>query len=179
MGEGDGLVAAGLWWGTQTRLLSRISLQALVTLYPNGFMKKIAVVAVLLALVSSGCTKPTSNLDANSPGGRIMYPITAGEADGVISRALNSTLPGANVTPVATPYKGYVAVATFPRETRTYTYTATAVPAVGLKPDGTRANGFAFDVSGSRIGPGEHLFEAINLGAATLNAPLPLARPGQ
>lgn len=131
--------------------------------------------AALIALVLSGCEKPTSNLNANSPGGRIMYPITAEQADAVIFRALNSTALGENVTPVAEPNKGYVALLKLPRETRIYTYTATAVPAVGLRPDGTRANGYAFDVSGWRSQRAEFLFEAINLGAATLSAPLPMA----
>lgn len=138
-------------------------------------MKKIATLTALIALVLTGCEKPTSNLDARSPGGRIMYPITADEADAVIFRALRSTVPGADVTPVAEPNQGYVALFKFPRETRVYTYTTTAVPAVGLRPDGTRANGYAFDISGSRAGAAAHLFEAINLGAATLGAPLPLA----
>jgi len=59
-------------------------------------MKKIATLTALIALVLTGCEKPTSNLDARSPGGRIMYPITADEADAVIFRALRSTVPGAD-----------------------------------------------------------------------------------
>jgi hypothetical protein len=123
----------------------------------------------------TGCEKPTSNLDARSPGGGIMYPITAEQADAVIFRALRSTVPGADVTAIAGTNKGYVALFKYPRETRVYTYTTTAVPAVSVQPDGTRANGYAFDISGSRAGPAAYLFEAINLGAATLGAPLPLA----
>ncbi len=105
-----------------------------------------------------------------------MYPITAEQADAVIFRALNSTGLGADVTPVAEPNKGYVALFKFPRETRVYTYTTTAVPAVGLRPDGTRANGYAFHLSGPSTERAQFLFEAINLGAATLSAPLPMAR---
>jgi len=49
-----------------------------------------------------------------------MYPITAEEADAVLYRALRSTAPEADVTAVAGPNKGYVAVIN--KDRRSYTY---------------------------------------------------------
>lgn len=136
-------------------------------------MKTIAALATLIALVLPGCEKPASSLDAKSPAGRIMYPITAEEADAVLYRALRSTAPEADVTAVAGPNKGYVAVIN--KDRRSYTYYASAVPAVGLRPDGTRVGGYTFEVSGWQSIRAGYLVESINLGAATISAPLPLA----
>ena len=136
-------------------------------------MKTVAALATLFALVLPGCGKPASNLDVKGLGGRIMYPITADEADAVLYRALRSTAPEADVTAVAEPNKGYVAVIN--KDRRSYTYTASAVPAIGLKPDGTRVDGYAFEVSGWQSVRASYLLESINLGAATISAPLPLA----
>ena len=105
-----------------------------------------------------------------------MYPITAEEADGVIYRAMRSTLPQAVVTAVAVPNKGYLATESGYMDR--HRYTATAVPTVGIRPDGTRVNGYAFAVSdfGTILShQATYLFQAINLGAATLSAPLPVA----
>lgn len=137
-------------------------------------MEKIAALATLIALaILPGCQTATSTLDARSPGGRIMYPITAEEADAVLYRALRSTAPEASVTAVTEPNKGYVAVIN--KDRRSYTYNASAVPAVGLRPDGTRVAGYAFEVSGWQSIRAGYLLESINLGAATISAPLPLA----
>lgn len=139
-------------------------------------MKKIAMLAALFALVLAGCGGQSSNLDVANPDGRIMYPITAEEADGVLLRAIYSTLPGAVVTAVAAPNRGYLALESGYMDR--HRYTATAVPTVGIRPDGTRVNGYAFAVSdfGTIISrQATYLFQAINLGVATLSAPLPVA----
>ena len=108
-----------------------------------------------------------------------MYPITAEQADGVLSRAMVATFPETPITQVAAPNKGYMATISFALDS--HRFTATAVPTAGSRPDGNRVNGYAFDVSDYGSIPitasrrSRALFQAINRDAAAISAPLPVA----
>lgn len=140
-------------------------------------MKSIAFAVAALALAA--CEGRSSNLDAASPGGRIMYPITAEQADGVLSRAMLATFPETPVATLAGPHKGYIATISFAMDS--HRFTATAMPAVGMRPDGSRADGYAFTVSDYGTIPitasrrSSALFQAINRDAAAASAPMPMA----
>lgn len=140
-------------------------------------MKSIALALVALALAA--CEGQSSNLDAASPGGRIMYPITADQADGVLSRAMVATFPATPITAVAVPNKGYMATISFALDS--HRFTATAEPAAGVRSDGSRADGYAFTVSDYGTIPitasrrSSALFQAINRDAAAITPPLPMA----
>lgn len=142
-------------------------------------MKLSAMIVAMLSLVLLACEGKSSNLDATNPGGRIMYPVTAEQADGVLSRAMVATFPETPITQVAVPNKGYMATISFALDS--HRFTATAVPAAGLQSDGVRVNGYAFDVSDYGTIPitasrrSSALFRAINQGAASISAPLPIA----
>lgn len=137
------------------------------------------LLAVAVALVVVACEGSSSNLDAASPGGRIMYPITAEQADDVLSRAMVATFPETPVATLAGPHKGYIATISFAMDS--HRFTATAMPAVGIRPNGFRADGYAFTVSDYGTIPitasrrSNALFQAINRNAAAVSAPLPLA----
>lgn len=140
-------------------------------------MKSITFAVVALALAA--CEGRSSNLDAASPGGRIMYPITAEQADGVLSRAMLATFPETPVATLAGPNKGYMATISFAMDS--HRFTATAAPAAGVRPDGSRVNGYAFTVSDYGTIPitasrrSNALFQAINRDAAAISVPLPMA----
>jgi len=140
-------------------------------------MKSIAFAVAALALAA--CEGRSSNLDAASPGGRIMYPITAEQADGVLSRAMVATFPETPVATLAGPSRGYMATISFAMDN--HRFTATAMPAAGIRPDGSRADGYAFTVSDYGTIPitasrrSSALFQAINRDAAAISAPLPMA----
>lgn len=140
---------------------------------------KILGVAAVLTLALTACEGRSSNLDASSPGGRIMYPITAEQADGVLSRAMLATFPETPVAALAGPNKGYMATISFAMDS--HRFTATAIPAAGLRPDGSRADGYAFTVADYGTIPitasrrSSALFQAINRDASAISAPLPMA----
>jgi hypothetical protein len=140
---------------------------------------KIFSIAAMLGLTLTACEGRSSNLDAASPGGRIMYPITAEQADGVLSRAMTATFPETPVATLAGPNKGYMATISFAMDS--HRFTATAVPAAGLRPDGSRAEGYAFTVSDYGTIPitasrrSSALFQAINQDAAAITPPLRMA----
>jgi hypothetical protein len=134
---------------------------------------------VVCAIGLAGCSGKTSNLDAKNPAGQIVYPITAEEADRVVSQAMVATFPDTPIVPVAVPNKGYTVTIQFLMDS--HRITATAVPATGQEPNGLKVSGYAFDVSDYGTIPltasrkVASLFDALNQSAAAIKGPLPLA----
>lgn len=135
-----------------------------------------AATLALCALFLSGCEGKSSNLDVKNPGGGIVYPITAEEADQVIGQAMQATFPGSPIVNVAFPKKGYMV--TLKVLVDTHDIIATAMPAVGRDAQGNAVNGYAFEVSHKGTvphapGQASALFDAINKRAAAIRAPIP------
>lgn len=141
------------------------------------------VAALLIAASLSavvGCTGQISNADSNAPTAQqIVYPLSADEADRALVRAMASAFPGAAVSPVDVPNRGYTTTISFLLDSDRIT--ATAVPNDGIIPSGAKVSGFSFAVFHSGTMPlsastrSAVLFEAINREAAAIRPPLPIA----
>lgn len=144
-------------------------------------IKKIAATIIVLASFSAtvlGCTSGQfSNADSAVPAAqRIVYPMSAAQADGVLARAMATTFPGSVLTPIQTPGRGYAATVRFALDS--HRISGFAVPAQGVK-EGNVLDGYAFTVThaGSMPTTGETravmLFDAINREASLVSAAIP------
>lgn len=134
---------------------------------------------VLVSSILAGCGGQISNLDAKDAGGqKIIYPITAEQADAVLAEAMLATFPNSQITNVSIPKKGYAV--TLQVLIDTHDISALASPAAGRDSQGNTVNGYAFEVvhrgtlphGPSRAGA---LFKAINERAAAIRTPVPAA----
>lgn len=134
---------------------------------------------IVAASILAGCGGKISNLDAKgSAGGKLVYPISAQEADSALAQAMMATFPDSQVVSVALPKKGYMVTMRFMIDR--HEITASATPATGRDAQGATVSGYAFEVVHSGTlpnGPDQAaaLFKAINDRAAVIRPPVPAA----
>jgi hypothetical protein len=128
----------------------------------------------MFALALAACSE---TITSNPAGTRLMYPITAEEADQVLGQAMLATFPGSTILPVTLPNKGYVVTIRFLIDQ--HDIIGTAVPTDGRQSNGVTIRGFSFVVSNtgtlpiSASGFSRTLFDDIHKRAAAIRAPLP------
>lgn len=142
--------------------------------------KMVAAAAGLAAMAIAGCSGQVSNVGANTPpAARVVYPITAEQADQALSKAMVAAFPETPISSVSLPHKGYTATIRFALDS--HRITAMTMPGIGVTPSGDRVNGYSFQVSNAGTMPAtgtnrsNALFERINREASALAAPLPAA----
>lgn len=130
-----------------------------------------------LALASCAGQMSTSGADL-PPDRRVVYPITAEQADQVLAQSMTALFPESPISAVVLPGKGYTATVRFALDS--HQITAIAVPAQGRGASGP-VNGYEFRVTHAGTMPitGNNrsvaLFKAINERAASLAAPVAAA----
>lgn len=140
----------------------------------------VVAISMLLALGTlAGCSGQMTTAGAEVPADRrVVYPITAEQADAVLAQAMTALFPGEPISAVALPGKGYTATIRFALDS--HQITGMAIPAQGRGPGGPVA-GFEFRVTHTGTMPitGNNrsvaLFKAINDRAAAVAAPVPAA----
>lgn len=141
-------------------------------------MHRLAIaICGFLALALAGCSGQMSTAGGEfPPDRRVVYPITAEQADKVLTQAMTASFPDSPISSVALPGKGYTATIRFALDS--HQITAVAVPAQGRGAAGP-VNGYEFRVMNAGTMPitGNNrsvaLFKAINDRAAAVAAPVP------
>ena len=107
-----------------------------------------------------------------------MFPITSEQAEKILSTAMTAQFPGAPISRVEFPNKGYQATVRFLLDS--HTIVAYMIAAKGRAEDGTLKDGFAFEVSNAGTMPlsggsrANDLFERLIRDASSIAPPLPL-----
>lgn len=91
-----------------------------------------------------GCSHTTSMAPVGGTGPATMYPLSDEQADQVLATAMASEFPGAPISRVEFPHKGYTATMRFLLDS--HQITAVRVPAKGRDGDRT-VDGFYFEVN--------------------------------
>jgi predicted small secreted protein len=146
-------------------------------------MKTLILVLILgaasLMLTACATSRSTAQIDGAANAIKTMYPISDGQADKVLGKAMTFVFPGASIVRVDLPYKGYLVYRRVALDS--HVVTARMVPAKGLGKTGNMVDGYTFEVidDGTLIvsGPASarQLFSKI-IEYANLEAqPIPLA----
>jgi hypothetical protein len=147
-------------------------------------MKSIKFVPIaLLTMVLSACVsnRITANLAADSTDSTtpsVMYPITADQADKIIVKSMVMQFGEVDLVSVAAPYKGYKVEVRWLLDK--HSLTGRIVPAQGIRPDGSIADGYIFEVRDAGNHPtrgkeaARSLLEKMYSNADQVAKPLPL-----
>ena len=131
------------------------------------------------AALLAGCasTQSTVSGDGNKAAARV-FLISSEQAEKILATAITAQFPGAPISRVEFPNKGYQATIRFLLDS--HTIVAYMIAAKGRSADGTVKDGFAFEVSnagtmplsgGSRAGD---LFDRLIRDASAISPPVPL-----
>jgi hypothetical protein len=135
---------------------------------------------ILFFLLLTGCasTQSTASGDGNRAAARV-FLMSQEQAEKILATAMTAQFPGAPISRVEFPNKGYQATVRFLLDS--HTIVAYMISAKGKATDGTAKDGFAFEVSNAGTMPlsggtrANELFERLIRDASAISPPVPLA----
>ncbi|WMJ09647.1 hypothetical protein [Nitrosomonas sp. sh817] len=138
------------------------------------------LVAIAISMVGCAASRSTAQHASADVSTQYMYPMTAEQADKVITEAMNYQFPDAPILRVELPYKGYFVTRRFLLDSQDFT--ARMILAKGIDQNGKTVSGFYFEVLDAGTMPisgsirASSLFDKIIEIANNISKPILIAR---
>lgn len=144
-----------------------------------NYFKRLIFIVVFGAAISS-CSSTHTMIDTASSGGvPMMFPISAEQADKILAMAMVGEFPGAAISKLEIPNKGYSAVIRFMFDS--HQINAWMIPTKGRSSEGV-INGYYFEVNDAGTMPlsggqkSRKVYERLVRDASIVAMPLPQTR---
>ncbi|MGZ0018711.1 hypothetical protein [Nitrosomonas sp. wSCUT-2] len=106
----------------------------------------LAIILAATAISTVGCatSRSTAQYASADVSTQYMYPMTAEQADKILTEAMKYQFSDASIVRVELPYKGYFVTRRFLLDSQDFT--ARMIPAKGIDQNGKTVSGFYFEV---------------------------------